>query len=121
MYLSARRNMLPVVTLGDKNFRFPDYAPGFFKAGELIPGQNIKWRPKTIPRKAGTMFENARLPKMGQMKTYKQRERERQLNLEKTEVGGLDDWENEILAEYRSPVEEEVGAKGGAKGRGKKK
>ena len=75
--LYQRRNNMRVVTLGDKNYRFPDYQPGFFKKGELIPGQNIKWRPKTIPRKAGTMFENAKLPKMGQMKTYKDRERER--------------------------------------------
>ena len=67
------------------------------------------------------MFENAKLPKLGQMKTYKMRERERQLNLEKTEVGGLDDWENEILAEYRSPVEEDAGKGAGAKGGKKKK
>lgn len=80
--LMDKRNGLTLKALGDKNFKFPDYCPNFFKEGQLIPGQNIKWRPKTIPRKAGTMFENAKLPKQGLMKTYKQREADRIKNLE---------------------------------------
>jgi len=111
-YLSDRRNGLPLRALGDKNFKFPDYKTNFFKEGQLIPGQNIKWRPKTIPRKAGTMFENAKLPKQGLMKTYKQREAEQIKDLEKEAVAGLDAWEKDILEEYLSPKEEEV-SKGG--------
>ena len=62
------------------------------------------------------MFENAKLPKMGRMKTYKQVEKERQLKLEMSEVNALDAWEKEILEEYKNPKEEDVG-KGGGKGK----
>ncbi len=58
------------------------------------------------------MFENAKLPKLGMMKTYKEREKERQLNLEMDEVSALDNWEKEILEEYKNPKEEEKGGKG---------
>jgi len=50
------------------------------------------------------------------MKTYKQREAERVIDLEKEAVAGLDAWEKDILEEYLSPKEEEV-VKGGHKGK----
>ena len=33
-----QRNGLPMTSLGDKNYKHPDYTPGFFKEGGLIAG-----------------------------------------------------------------------------------
>ena len=37
-YLDEKRNYLSVRTMGDKNYKFPDYEPGFFKKGGLVAG-----------------------------------------------------------------------------------
>ena len=36
--LYDQRNGLPMTSLGDKNYKHPDYTPGFFKEGGLITG-----------------------------------------------------------------------------------
>jgi len=36
--LMDKRNGLPLRSLGDKIFKFPDYKPNFFKEGQLVPG-----------------------------------------------------------------------------------
>ena len=36
--LYDQRNGLPLTSLGDKVYKHPDYTPGFFKEGGLIPG-----------------------------------------------------------------------------------
>lgn len=33
-----QRNGLPMASLGDKNYKSPDYIPNFFKEGGLIAG-----------------------------------------------------------------------------------
>lgn len=37
-YLEDKRNGLSVRSMGDKNYNYVDYEPGFFKKGGLVPG-----------------------------------------------------------------------------------
>ena len=36
--IEEARNGLPMASLGDKNYKNPDYTPGFFKEGGLVVG-----------------------------------------------------------------------------------
>lgn len=33
-----QRNGMPMASLGDKNYKHPDYTPGFFNEGGLVAG-----------------------------------------------------------------------------------
>lgn len=39
-----QRNGLPLTSLGDKNYKHPEYQPGFFKDGGLVAGSTNKLR-----------------------------------------------------------------------------
>ena len=36
--IAGQRNGLPMTSLGDKNYKNPDYTPDFFKEGGLVAG-----------------------------------------------------------------------------------
>ena len=42
-----QRNGLPMSSLGDKNYKHPDYTPNFFKEGGLIAGSTNQLRMKS--------------------------------------------------------------------------
>ncbi len=42
--LSSLRNQLNVKSLGDKNYKHPDYSKNFYQDGGLIPGSNVAQR-----------------------------------------------------------------------------
>lgn len=42
--LQSLRNNLAVSSLGDKAYKYPEYAPDFYKEGGLIPGATHKPR-----------------------------------------------------------------------------
>ena len=44
--LQAKRNNLNVSSLGDKPYKYPEYASDFYKAGGLIPGSTISYNGK---------------------------------------------------------------------------
>ena len=45
--LYDQRNGLPMTSLGDKNYKNPDYTPDFFKDGGLIAGSTNQLRMKS--------------------------------------------------------------------------
>ena len=45
--LHDQRNGLPMTSLGDKNYKNPDYTPDFFKDGGLIAGSTNQLRMKS--------------------------------------------------------------------------
>lgn len=51
--MGKKRNYIPVSSLGDKPYNYPDRAPGFYKDGGLVVGSSIVQRTKTssIPKK----------------------------------------------------------------------
>ena len=47
-----KRNEYPIKSLGDKNYKNPDYSKDYFKEGGLVPGQNISdQRTKNVAEK----------------------------------------------------------------------
>ena len=45
--LVEQRNRMPMASLGDKNYKHPDYTPNFFKEGGLIAGSTNQLRMKS--------------------------------------------------------------------------
>eukprot|EP00825_Cyclidium_porcatum_P048775 TRINITY_DN828_c0_g1_i2.p1 TRINITY_DN828_c0_g1~~TRINITY_DN828_c0_g1_i2.p1 ORF type:complete len:303 (+),score=60.48 TRINITY_DN828_c0_g1_i2:351-1259(+) len=46
--LQKQRNQLPVLSLGDKPYRHPDYSSNFFKEGGIIPSANMEAKKKKV-------------------------------------------------------------------------
>ena len=44
--LDSKRNSLNVSSLGDKAYKYPEYAADFYKSGGLIPGSTISYHGK---------------------------------------------------------------------------
>lgn len=45
--LYDQRNGMPMRSGGDKNYKYPDYTPGFFKEGGLVAGSSNQLRQKS--------------------------------------------------------------------------
>ncbi|EGR27916.1 hypothetical protein IMG5_186680 [Ichthyophthirius multifiliis] len=92
--LMSARNLLPVNSLGDKPYRFPEYQADFFKPGGLIPGStNADRRQKKASEK---QLQSVRVP--GKL-TWKEREHLEIINEDKRQFNELDNWENTIFKE----------------------
>ena len=98
-----QRNGLPLTSLGDKNYKHPEYQPGFFKDGGLVAGSTNKLRiasggsGKTIDFYSGLKLDQG--PLNPSRKTWTQAVKEQQLNEELDAVGSLKDWERNTLRE----------------------
>ena len=101
--LYDQRNGLPMTSLGDKNYKHPDYTPGFFKDGGLIPGSTNQLKLKSGGNgKSIDFYSGLKLgggPLNPGRKTWTQAVKEQQLNEELDAVGSLKDWEKGTLKE----------------------
>ena len=106
-----QRNGLPLTSLGDKNYKHPEYQPGFFKDGGLVAGSTNKLRiasggsGKTIDFYSGLKLDQG--PLNPGRKTWSQAVKEQQLNEELDAVGSLRDWEKNTLREVDPKFEVE--------------
>ena len=62
--LASMRNGFGVKAMGDKEYRHPEYAAGYFKAGGLIPGSTHPNRKKILEFRSGAALLD---PKMSAM------------------------------------------------------
>jgi hypothetical protein len=87
--LGGKRNGIGCKVLGDKNYRHPDYEPGFHHAGGLIIGSTFQRgsHKKTEARNATSI----KLAVGGKktMKSYEETQREREREEERQEVANL--------------------------------
>ena len=100
--LYDQRNGMPMRAPGDKNYKFPDYTPGFFKDGGLVPGSTNQLRMASSGNgKAIDFYSGIKLdgPLNPNRKTWMQAVKEQELNEELDSVHGLKDWEENILKE----------------------
>lgn len=107
--LFGTRNDIPVASMGDKSYKYPEYAPGFYKEGGLIPGSSmpndkVKKYKRDIKKVKGTLFP-------GRL-TWKQKEEIAQRQDEVKAVLDLGDWEKTTLKEanpkWRDPDDFEL-------------
>lgn len=95
--LYDQRNGLPMTSLGDKNYKNPDYTPDFFKEGGLIAGSTNQLRMKSSGNgKAIDFYSGLKLdqgPLNPGRKTWTQAVKEQRLNEELDAVNSLKDWE----------------------------
>ncbi|CAK9104436.1 unnamed protein product [Durusdinium trenchii] len=116
--MMLQRNLIDCHALGDKYYRHPEYAPGFYKAGGLITGSSFHrgMHKKTQPRNGMSVVlltEGTRRAS----KTYLEMLAEREATDAKSEVQALtNEWENQTLKEidktYQEPLDsEDEGAK----------
>eukprot|EP00913_Durusdinium_trenchii_P011528 g10823.t1 len=111
--MMLQRNLIDCHALGDKYYRHPEYAPGFYKAGGLITGSSFHrgMHKKTQP--VVLLTEGTRRAS----KTYLEMLAEREATDAKSEVQALtNEWENQTLKEidktYQEPLDsEDEGAK----------
>jgi len=111
--LMVKRNLIDCHCLGDKYYRHPEYAPGFYKAGGLITGSSFHrgMCKKTVPRNSMSML----LIERGERrisKTYQEKQAEREVEDAQFEVHALTaSWETHTLKEcdktYHEPVDSE--------------
>ena len=98
-----QRNGLPLTSLGDKNYKHPEYQTGYFKDGGLIVGSTNKLRMasggsgKAIDFYSGLKLDQG--PLNPNRKTWAEAVKEQQLNEELDAVGSLKDWERGTLKE----------------------
>lgn len=101
--LYDQRNGLPLQSLGDKNYKHPDYEPGFFKEGGLITGSTNTLKMKSSGNgKAIDFYSGLKLdqgPLNPNRKTWTQAVKEQTLNEELAAVDSLKDWERGTLKE----------------------
>ncbi|CAE7215920.1 HERC1 [Symbiodinium pilosum] len=111
--LLGRRNCIDCRAGGDKCYRFPEYAPSFYKAGGLIAGSTFHrgMYKKTQPRNSSSVVvivdsTGSRTP----TKSYQDKQVEREVEEAQAEVVALtQSWENQTLkdcvASYREPLD----------------
>ena len=92
-----------MASLGDKNYKHPDYVQGFFKEGGLIAGSTNQLRMKSGGNgKAIDFYSGLKLdqgPLNPNRKTWTQAVKEQTLNEELDAVNSLRDWEKGTLTE----------------------
>ena len=96
--LDVMRNGLNVISLGDKQYRHPDYSTDFFKEGLLIPGQNITMKTKQKKKGAEIVLREVHskhIPAKEQMRLN-------MLVVDQAAVDELDDWVEKVLKEANS-------------------
>mmetsp|Transcript_44895 Transcript_44895/g.71326 ORF Transcript_44895/g.71326 Transcript_44895/m.71326 type:complete len:303 (-) Transcript_44895:104-1012(-) len=99
--MMTRRNLIDCSCLGDKYYRHPEYAPGFYKAGGLITGSSFHrgMYKKTVPRNSMSMLllsEGGRRVS----KSYQEKQAEREVLEAQCEVKALTkSWEHQTLKE----------------------
>mmetsp|Transcript_14109 Transcript_14109/g.26396 ORF Transcript_14109/g.26396 Transcript_14109/m.26396 type:complete len:298 (-) Transcript_14109:369-1262(-) len=116
--LQSMRNLIDCRAGGDKCYRFPEYAPSFFKAGGLIPGATFHrgTYKKTQPRNSSSVFVFQSTGPKSPTKSYQEKLMEREVEEAQAEVVALtQSWENQTLKEcepaYREPLDsDEEGA-----------
>eukprot|EP00435_Cladocopium_sp_Y103_P043988 s175_g12.t1 len=99
--MMTRRNLIDCNCLGDKYYRHPEYAPGFYKAGGLITGSSFHrgMHKKTVPRNSMSMLLLSEGEKRSS-KSYQEKQAEREVLDAQFEVKALTrSWEHQTLKE----------------------
>lgn len=115
--LEDQRNLIGVKSLGDKKYKFPEYASDFYKEGGLIPGSTITNR--TTKKPLGKPIKES---EKSRGTKWTDRVKMEEKNEEEEAVKGLFEWEQTSLKEgnpnWRDPDTVEPGepAKGDPKG-----
>lgn len=100
--LYQQRNGCNMVSLGDKNYRSPEYATNYFREGGLVAGStnraktNTGGQGKNIDFYSGLKLDG---PLNKNSKTYVQVTKKQQLDAEIGDVSDLKEWERTILTE----------------------
>eukprot|EP00438_Fugacium_kawagutii_P014077 Skav208071 [mRNA] locus=scaffold2107:26212:36931:- [translate_table: standard] len=100
--MMQRRNLIDCRCLGDKYYRHPEYAPGFFKAGGLVTGSSFHrgMHKKTVPRNCMSMLFMAEGEGRRMSKSYQEKQAEREVLDAQFEVEALTkSWEHHTLKE----------------------
>jgi len=109
-YLEEQRNLLDVRSLGDKIYKNPEYASGFFKDGGLVPGSTHDVRKK----KKTEVKKSEQLNNKPKGTTWKDRVKQEEKDEEEKAVLSLFEWEKTTLKEanpkWRDPDEVELEA-----------
>lgn len=100
--LDEKRNNLPITSLGDKPYRHPDYSSNYFKEGGLVPGSNIREKPKKT--ESETVLKSVRVP--GKL-TWKERLKLEEEKQDRDAIDELDKWVEVVLKDvnpnYKDP------------------
>ncbi|CAK9031037.1 Putative E3 ubiquitin-protein ligase HERC1 [Durusdinium trenchii] len=110
--LDVKRNGIGCRSLGDKNYRHPEYMSRFFHSGEMVVGSSFHrgMHAKTEPRNSNTV--HIEMDHRPPAKTYMQKQREKALQEAEAEVEDLTlRWEADTLKEcdegYLEPSDSE--------------
>eukprot|EP00913_Durusdinium_trenchii_P012300 g11549.t1 len=98
--LDVKRNGIGCRSLGDKNYRHPEYMSRFFHSGEMVVGSSFHrgMHAKTEPRNSNTV--HIEMDHRPPAKTYMQKQREKALQEAEAEVEDLTlRWEADTLKE----------------------
>lgn len=105
--LEKQRNRLPVLSLGDKAYRHPDYSADFFKEGGIIPSANMGAKKKQVI--AEKQLKTVRVP--GKL-TWKERLAKDDRQFDEEGLRDLEQWtknmKREVNPNYKdSDIEED--------------
>jgi hypothetical protein len=90
------RNGIPMRSMGDKSYKNPEYAPGFYKEGGLIAGSTVK--PRKL-KKGEMSMKKMKGPLFPGRLTWKEKEEISVHNDELKAVKELFEWEKHTLKE----------------------
>lgn len=89
--INSQRNQLPVLSMGDKPYRHPDYSKNFFKDGGLIPSANMDAKKKKVI--VEKQLKSVRVP--GKL-TWKERVNIDEKQLDVNGMKDLDQWKKNL-------------------------
>lgn len=93
--LQGQRNNLGVASLGDKNYKYPEYASGFYKDGGLIAGST------SFKARAGdnTLPDPNKLKSIFTKPMWSEKIKQQEKDEERNVLNSVDTWEQTILKE----------------------
>jgi hypothetical protein len=101
--LENRRNYLPFLKPGDKDYRNPECAENFYKEGGLIPGSsNFPHFIKTVSKQSDNFYQtmNLSVRTLNQNKLWKTKVRQESFDFDSLYVKTLNKWDKTVLKDY---------------------